>query len=192
MALVQCEHLQRFPPVGKHDDRSVGEPDFEIGKPLYDCRGFTNIVRAEGCKKVGLGGDIVQESHFCCVLGVLENEVVELGEDERGQQKRTSMLVKRLRTLLVPPLVWEKRRQKSARIEQNHEVPKPFYVIEGELEHIVNGKKYVLGPGMIGHVRPPDEVIHRGKADGPPCKALVIWAPGGEGTRIAERWEAGN
>ena len=119
MALVQCEHLQRFPPVGKHDDRSVGEPDFEIGKPLYDCRGFTNIVRAEGCKKVGLDGDIVQESHFCCVLGVLENEVVELGEDERGQQKRTSMLVKRLRTLLVPPLVWEKRRQKSVEQEQH-------------------------------------------------------------------------
>jgi len=67
-----------------------------------------------------------------------------------------------------------------------------FYVIEGELEHIVNGKKYVLGPGMIGHVRPPDEVIHRVKADGPPCKALVIWAPGGEGTRIAEQWEAEN
>ena len=63
-----------------------------------------------------------------------------------------------------------------------------FYVLEGELEHIVNGKKYVLGPGMIGHVRPPDEVIHRVKADGPPCKALVIWAPGGEANRLTEEF----
>lgn len=57
-----------------------------------------------------------------------------------------------------------------------------FYVLEGELEHIVNGKSYRLMPGMVGYVRPPDQVRHKVGPGG--AKALVIWAPGGEGSRI--------
>jgi quercetin dioxygenase-like cupin family protein len=68
-----------------------------------------------------------------------------------------------------------------------HGATEIFYVLSGELEHVVNGKSVTLGPGMIGHVRPPDNVRHRvpGKA---PVKALVIWAPGGEAERITSRW----
>jgi quercetin dioxygenase-like cupin family protein len=63
-----------------------------------------------------------------------------------------------------------------------------FYVLEGELEHIVNGKSYRLKPGMVGYVRPPDQVRHKVGPGG--AKALVIWAPGGEGSRItAGRWK---
>lgn len=62
-----------------------------------------------------------------------------------------------------------------------------FYVLEGELEHIVNGKSYHLKPGMMGFVRPPDEVNHKVGPNG--CKALVIWAPGGEGARIVKNWK---
>ena len=63
-----------------------------------------------------------------------------------------------------------------------------FYVLEGELEHVVNGKSYVLKPGMVGYVRPPDTVRHKVGAGG--AKALVIWAPGGESGRItAGRWK---
>jgi len=63
-----------------------------------------------------------------------------------------------------------------------------FYVLSGELEHIVNGKSYVLKPGMLGFVRPPDRVNHRVGSNGP-AKALVIWAPGGEAGRIVGNWE---
>ncbi len=59
-----------------------------------------------------------------------------------------------------------------------------FYVLEGELEHIVNGTSHRLSPGMVGIVRPGDEVIH-GVASPGPVRALVIWAPGGEVERIA-------
>ena len=52
-----------------------------------------------------------------------------------------------------------------------------FYVIEGELEHIVNGESHLLKPGMIGIVRYPDEVVHKTK-DG--VRALVIWPLGEE------------
>lgn len=63
-----------------------------------------------------------------------------------------------------------------------------FYVLEGELEHVVNGKSHRLKPGMVGYVRPPDRVRHKVGPGG--AKALVIWAPGGESGRITEgRWK---
>jgi quercetin dioxygenase-like cupin family protein len=59
-----------------------------------------------------------------------------------------------------------------------------FYVLEGELDHVVNGQSHVLSPGMVGVVRPGDEVVHRVTSQ-VPVRALVIWAPGGEVDRIA-------
>ena len=68
-----------------------------------------------------------------------------------------------------------------------HGATEIFYVLEGELEHIVNGESYLLKPGMVGYVRPPDKVRHK-VGPGGPAKALVIWAPGGEAARITSRW----
>ena len=64
-----------------------------------------------------------------------------------------------------------------------------FYIVEGVLGHVVNGEEHRLGPGMVGVVRPRDEVMHRVLSD-VPVKALVLWVPGGEGDRIAppDRW----
>src|SRR5438876_294803 len=53
-----------------------------------------------------------------------------------------------------------------------HGATEIFYVLSGELEHVVNGKSVTLGPGMLGFVRPPDGVRHRVKP-GAPTKALV-------------------
>ena len=54
---------------------------------------------------------------------------------------------------------------------------------------MVNGVSQLLGPGDLGFVRPPDAVNHITRSDGPPVRALVIWAPGGEGARIVQNWE---
>ena len=72
--------------------------------------------------------------------------------------------------------------------EHLHGATEIFYVLSGELEHVVDGKSHVLKPGMLGFVRPPAKVNHvvSGKE---PAKALVIWAPGGEAHRIVERWK---
>lgn len=59
-----------------------------------------------------------------------------------------------------------------------------FYILEGELDHVVNGETHRLVPGAVGVVRPGDEVIHRVASPGP-VRALVIWAPGGEVDRLA-------
>ena len=62
-----------------------------------------------------------------------------------------------------------------------------IYVISGELDHVVNGETHRLTPGMVGIVKPNDTVIHRviGTA---PVKLLLVWAPGGEVERLAQRF----
>lgn len=71
--------------------------------------------------------------------------------------------------------------------EHAHGVTEIFYVLSGELEHVVNGRSQILTPGMIGFVRPPDKVRHK-TGPGGPTNALVIWAPGGEVARITGTW----
>ena len=61
-----------------------------------------------------------------------------------------------------------------------------FYVLSGELEHVVNGKSQILKPGMVGHVRPPDKVRHKTGPAG--AKVVVIWVPGDEAKKIVARW----
>jgi quercetin dioxygenase-like cupin family protein len=68
-----------------------------------------------------------------------------------------------------------------------HGSTETFYVLEGELEHIVNGQSIKLTPGMIGTVRSPDKVRHKTGPRG--ARALVIWAPLGEAARLASRWK---
>lgn len=71
--------------------------------------------------------------------------------------------------------------------EHAHGAVEIFYVLSGELEHVVNGKSQFLKPGMAGYVKPPDRVRHKTGADG--AKVVVIWVPGEEGRRIASRWK---
>lgn len=70
--------------------------------------------------------------------------------------------------------------------EHAHDAIEIFYVVSGELEHVVNGKSQVLKPGMSGFVRPPDKVRHKTGPAG--AKAVVVWVPGIEGRRVASRW----
>lgn len=72
--------------------------------------------------------------------------------------------------------------------DHKHGVTETFYVLDGELEHIVNGQSVKLSPGMIGTVRPPADVRHKTGPAG--ARALVIWAPGGEIARVTARWRA--
>tara|TARA_B100001013_G_scaffold344095_1_gene273436 strand:- start:5550 stop:6074 length:525 start_codon:yes stop_codon:yes gene_type:complete len=60
-----------------------------------------------------------------------------------------------------------------------------LYVLEGELDHIVNGISHILKPGMIGIVRAPDNVVHRTNSlEG--TRVLAIWPHGNEVAAMAE------
>ena len=54
-----------------------------------------------------------------------------------------------------------------------------LYVLEGELDHIVNGVSHILKPGMLGVVKEPDIVVHRSHSDDG-VKVLAIWPYGNE------------
>jgi len=60
-----------------------------------------------------------------------------------------------------------------------------IYVLSGVYGHEVNGKLYLLKPGMIGIVRPGDSVRHLVPKSGP-AKVLIIWTPGGEAARLVQ------
>jgi quercetin dioxygenase-like cupin family protein len=64
-----------------------------------------------------------------------------------------------------------------------HGAVEVIYVLSGIYGHEVNGKLYLLKPGMIGIVRPGDHVRHLVPKTGP-AKVLILWAPAGEAKRI--------
>jgi quercetin dioxygenase-like cupin family protein len=71
--------------------------------------------------------------------------------------------------------------------DHKHGATEMFYVVSGELDHIVNGKSQILKPGMAGYVKVPDSVRHKTGPSG--AKAVVVWVPGDEGKKIASRWK---
>ena len=72
--------------------------------------------------------------------------------------------------------------------EHKHGVTETFYVLEGQLTQVVNGKPIALMRGMVVSIRPTDHVVHRAGPEG--AKLLVIWAPGGELARVTARWRS--
>jgi quercetin dioxygenase-like cupin family protein len=71
--------------------------------------------------------------------------------------------------------------------DHQHGAIEMFYVVTGELEHVVNGKSEILKPGMAGYVKPPDKVRHKTGPAG--ARVVVVWVPGEEGKRVASRWK---
>src|SRR5205823_5175740 len=71
--------------------------------------------------------------------------------------------------------------------DHRHAVTETFFVLEGQLEQVVNGKPVALGPGGIVSIRSTDQVRHKSGPNG--AKVLVIWAPGGEIDRVTARWK---
>ena len=76
----------------------------------------------------------------------------------------------------------------AASAEHQHGVTETFYVLEGELTQVVNGKPIKLGPGMVTSIRSTDHVVHQPGPQG--ARALVIWAPGGEIARVTKNWKS--
>lgn len=72
--------------------------------------------------------------------------------------------------------------------DHRHGVTETFYLLEGELEQVINGKGVKLTPGASVSVRSTDTVRHKSGPNG--AKVLVIWAPGGEIDRVTAKWKA--
>jgi quercetin dioxygenase-like cupin family protein len=71
--------------------------------------------------------------------------------------------------------------------DHRHAVTETFYVLEGQLEQVINGTPVKLTPGMAASIRSTDQVRHKSGPNG--AKVLVVWAPGGEIARVSARWK---
>jgi quercetin dioxygenase-like cupin family protein len=72
--------------------------------------------------------------------------------------------------------------------DHRHAVTETFYVLEGDMEQVINGKPVKLTPGMVASIRATDDVRHKAGPKG--ARVLVIWAPGGEIARVTARWKS--
>jgi dihydroorotase/N-acyl-D-amino-acid deacylase len=70
--------------------------------------------------------------------------------------------------------------------DHRHAVTETFYVLEGEMEQVINGTPVKLTPGTSASIRATDQVRHRSGPNG--AKVLVVWAPGGEIARVTAKW----
>ena len=70
--------------------------------------------------------------------------------------------------------------------DHRHAVTETFYVLEGEMEQVINGTPVRLRPGTSASIRSTDQVRHKSGPNG--ARVLVIWAPGGEIARVTARW----
>lgn len=76
----------------------------------------------------------------------------------------------------------------SSSVAHEHGSHELIYVLEGVLDHVVNGESHRIEPGMVGIVKQGDTVIHR-VVSTTPVKALIVWAPGGEADRLAKMFK---
>ncbi len=67
-----------------------------------------------------------------------------------------------------------------------HGAVEVIYVLSGTYGHEVNGKLYLLKPGMVGIVRPGDKVRHLVPKAGE-AKLLIMWTPAGEAKQVLAR-----
>ena len=71
--------------------------------------------------------------------------------------------------------------------DHRHAVTETFYLLEGDMEQVINGKPVKLTPGTVASIRSTDQVRHKAGPKG--AKILVIWAPGGEIARVTAKWK---
>jgi quercetin dioxygenase-like cupin family protein len=77
----------------------------------------------------------------------------------------------------------------SSGMDHRHGSHELIYVLEGVLDHVVNGETHRLEAGMVGIVKQGDSVAHK-VASQTPVRAVLVWAPGGEAERLAKLFKS--
>src|SRR5437870_2018280 len=104
MPLVQRQHVAGAVPLGEYDDRSVGETDREVRVPAHDVAGGGDVVGGEGLQPVDTTRDLVDKRELGAVVDLCREQIVQLGQDEGGEEQRRGRLRENLRTGGVVPL----------------------------------------------------------------------------------------
>ena len=125
VTLVQGEDVPRPMPLGEHDERRIGEADLQLGVPREHILRGRDIARIERLELVSTPGDFIEEGGLGDASYMARYQVVEFGEHERREQQRRRGFGQSRYTLRVVTLAGVDRRKEPARIEQDHNSPKP-------------------------------------------------------------------
>lgn len=87
VTLVEREHILTVITMREHDDGGIGESKSEISVPLDELAGGSHLVGSERLKLVDTAGHIVQHDDLGTLPTDASDQVVQLGEDERGEDE---------------------------------------------------------------------------------------------------------
>lgn len=88
VSLVERQHVPSVVAGGEHDDRGVGEADVEISVPGDNLTGGRHICLTERLEPVDATRDLVEEIQLGGGGDLSRQEVIEFGQDERGEHSR--------------------------------------------------------------------------------------------------------
>ncbi len=92
MALVEGEQVEHLVAPREDDDRGIGEADLEVGVGVDHLLGDRNVGGLERFEAVGAAAHLGEKRKLGLEPNPGREEVVELGEDERGEQQWSSRL----------------------------------------------------------------------------------------------------
>lgn len=78
---------------GEDDDRGVGQADLEIRVAAHNRRRLFDVGPTELGELVSALGDLTQKRQLLALTVPLAKQVIQLGEDERREEKRTAHLI---------------------------------------------------------------------------------------------------
>lgn len=87
MALVEGEQVEYLVAAREDDDRGIGEADLKIGVGVDHLLGDRNVGRLEWLEAVGAAAHLGEKRKLGLEPDPGREEVVELGEDEWGEQQ---------------------------------------------------------------------------------------------------------
>ncbi len=87
MAFVEGEQVEHLVAPRKDDDRGIGEADLKVGVGVDHLRGNRNVGGLEWLEAVGAAAHLGEKRNLGLGPDPGREEVVELGEDEWGEQQ---------------------------------------------------------------------------------------------------------
>jgi len=87
MALVESEQVEHLVAPREDDDRGIGKADLEVGVGVDHLRGDRYVGGLERLEAVGAAAHLSEKRKLGLGPDPGREEVVELGEDKRGEQQ---------------------------------------------------------------------------------------------------------
>lgn len=103
-------------PVGKHDQRRVGQPDFEIRVLLHQAKREGDVFTLKHFQSIRTACNLSKQQPLSPTPNSRRQQIVQLRQDERRKQVRWSFRLKDPRGNVMETLAPVDARQEAARV----------------------------------------------------------------------------